>query len=431
MNTWYTIRNGLDATAPTDIYIDNEIGEFGIPARAFLNELKAIGTNPVKLHINSPGGSLIDAFAIYDFVKLKGYKVTTYIHGIAASAATIVSLAGQETFIGEHSYFFIHNPFFSQGKGGQQSDLQKMKNDILDIYAKKTGLDKMRLSDMMDQETLLNATEALDLGFVDGIAREAKVAALRHRQESLEKLTHQFGKNIVLNDKFLAANPSSKEKGGLLERIMAKVGEVDRKIKRSLLGNDPAILDFMALNTADGKTFYVLPAKANSTQPRKGDAAYADPATGSPLANGKYKLKGGKQLTIKNGIITTIINQKTMQDTQEIQQQLEALVQQLNDLLQQYFSQDAGEDGGSPDGQDPAAPPAKPGSKPGTPPPAAKNELKQRDETIRQLKQELARYKARRVENRHQAGDHDPDGANRARNKGWNYVSNYLQNSLK
>jgi hypothetical protein len=288
----------------------------------------------------------------------------------------------------------------------------------------------------MDQETLLNATEALDLGFVDGIAREAKVAALRHRQESLEKLTNQIGKNILLNDSVLSSDISSKSGYNLLERILAKVAEVDGKIKRGLLGRDPAVLDFIHLSTSNGGSMYVLPKNAKNTQPSRGDAAYADPAVGSPMVNGKYQLVGGKQMTIKNGIITNIINPKNMQDTQAIQQQLEALVQQLNDLLQQYFSQDAGEDGGndpSQGGQAPSTPPAKPGSKPGTPPPppAAKNSLKQKDETIQQLRQELARYKARRVENRQQAGDHDPDGAEQARRKGWNYVSNYLQNNLR
>ena len=368
MNTWYTIRNGINNTGITEIYIDNEIGDFGIPARTFLNELKAAGNNPVNLHINSPGGSLIDAFAIYDFIKLKGYKVHAYIHGIAASAATIVSSAAQQTYIGEHSYFFIHNPFFSQAKGGAESDLAKMKNDILDIYMRKTGLDRQTLSDMMDKETLLNATEALDLGFVDGIAKEAKVAALQRRQQSLEKLTTATGKNIVLHNDRLDPALSNTAINKLINTIWVKMSEIDRRIKYKLRTASP--ID--SLNKPDS--------------------------------------------------ISSIKNNNPMPNTQDLQTQLEGLVQQLNDLLQQYFTQD----GAQPAGTDPNAPAAKPGDAP-----AAKNTLQQKDETIQSLKQELARYKARKVDNKTNPGDQDPDGADAAQRKGWNYVSNYLQNNFR
>lgn len=187
IKSWYNIKSSLPETGAVEVYIDNEIGEFGITARQFLNELKPHAGKPVRLHINSPGGSLIDAFAIYDFVKLQGYHLSAYISGIAASAATVVAAAAKESFIGEHSYFFIHNPYYAGGKNGLQSDLDKMKNDLLDIYHRKTGLDKKRISSMMDAETLLSAEEALELGFVDGIVREMQVAALL-LDESLKRI---------------------------------------------------------------------------------------------------------------------------------------------------------------------------------------------------------------------------------------------------
>lgn len=230
--SWYNIKSSLPETGPIEVYIDNEIGEFGISARQFLNELKPHAGKPVRLHINSPGGSLIDAFAIYDFVKLQGYHLSAYISGIAASAATVVAAAAKESFIGEHSYFFIHNPYYAGGKSGGQTDLDKMKNDLLDIYHRKTGLDKKRISAMMDAETLLNAEEALEMGFVDGIMRELQVAALL-LDESLKRIPDAAVANRLAFRLGLGqVQPQASTK--LIDRAMDAIGILDQHIKQRL-----------------------------------------------------------------------------------------------------------------------------------------------------------------------------------------------------
>ncbi len=230
--SWYNIKSSLPETGPVEVYIDNEIGEFGISARQFLNELKPHAGKPVRLHINSPGGSLIDAFAIYDFVKLQGYHLSAYISGIAASAATVVAAAAKESFIGEHSYFFIHNPYYAGGKSGVQTDLDKMKNDLLDIYHRKTGLDKKRISAMMDAETLLNAEEALEMGFVDGIVRELQVAALL-LDESLKRIPDAAVANRLAFRLGLGqVQPQASTK--LIDRAVDAIGILDQHIKQRL-----------------------------------------------------------------------------------------------------------------------------------------------------------------------------------------------------
>jgi ATP-dependent protease ClpP protease subunit len=230
--SWYNIKSSLPETGPIEVYIDNEIGEFGISARQFLNELKPYAGKPVRLHINSPGGSLIDAFAIYDFVKLQGYHLSAYISGIAASAATVVAAAAKESFIGEHSYFFIHNPYYAGGKSGVQTDLDKMKNDLLDIYHRKTGLDKKRISAMMDAETLLNAEEALEMGFVDGIVRELQVAALL-LDESLKRIPDAAVANRLAFRLGLGqVQPQASTK--LIDRAVNAIGVLDQRIKQRL-----------------------------------------------------------------------------------------------------------------------------------------------------------------------------------------------------
>lgn len=168
--SWYKITQRNEAIL--DVSITDEIGSKGISARQFLNEIRPHAKRHIIFHINSPGGILIDAFAIYDFVKLQGYHASAYIHGIASSAASVVATCAKECLIGEHSYLFIHNPYFAGGKNGSKADLDRLRNDLLDIYHRKTGLDKKRISDMMDAETLLSANESLEFGFVDGIVRE-------------------------------------------------------------------------------------------------------------------------------------------------------------------------------------------------------------------------------------------------------------------
>lgn len=220
MNNWYQIKNNKQANGLVEIYIDNEIGEFGIPARQFLNELKACAGSPVDIHINSPGGSLIDAFAIYDMVKLQGYKMTAYISGIAASAATVVSMAAEKTFMGEHSYYFIHDPYYSSGEG-PDADLSKMKADIIHIYAAKTGLPADQLSEMMSEETLLSAQEALEMGFVDGIVTEKKVAA-------------QLDKHLNKLPKHIADQLATQVDTGILNAFVGKLAELDHWAKNAI-----------------------------------------------------------------------------------------------------------------------------------------------------------------------------------------------------
>jgi ATP-dependent protease ClpP protease subunit len=415
MNTWYTIRN-LKETGVTDIYIDNEIGEFGIPARTFLNELRANAGDNIKLHINSPGGSLIDAFAIYDFIKLKGYKLTAYISGIAASAATVVSSAANEVFIGEHSYFFIHNPYYSHA-AGPEADLKKMKDDLLDIYHKKTGIDKNQLSAMMDKETLLNAAEALEMGFVDGIAREAKVAALKRREDGLRQLKKLVNRNISsLEISNLDLYGYRNTSGGVINKIITKVGEIDTWIKNSLTGNDAFKLDWIELLTQDKKSLYFLPADPEREEPKEGDIISSVPYKNTLLPDGKYLVEDGTGIQVKQGIINSFIKpiNNNMEDTKDLQSKLDELIQQLTTLLQELSAADPSQEGSSP---------GKTAGK--------EKELQKKDETIQGLRQELARVKARRVENRPKAGDRDPDSAEAASQKGWNYVSGYLQNHFR
>ena len=167
-----------EAGAERDLYLDGAIAqdswfEDDVTPAAFQAELKQ-HTGDVTVWINSPGGDVFAAAQIYTMLRNHAGKVTVKIHGIAASAASVVAMAGDTTLISPVGMLMIHNP--STMAAGEKKDmeqaiavLEEVKESILNAYVAKTGLSRNRLAKMMDAETWLNANEAKRLGFVDGI----------------------------------------------------------------------------------------------------------------------------------------------------------------------------------------------------------------------------------------------------------------------
>ena len=94
-----------------EIVIYDEIGAFGIPAKAFLDELKALGPVPeLTVRINSPGGSVFDGVAIYNALKRHSAAITVWIDGIAASIASMIAMAGDEIVMPENAMLMLHDP---------------------------------------------------------------------------------------------------------------------------------------------------------------------------------------------------------------------------------------------------------------------------------------------------------------------------------
>ena len=177
---WYNIQNKASETA--DVYIFDEIGTYGVTAQEFINDIKGLKDMPINLRINSLGGDVFDGMAMYNVIKRREAKTTVYIEGIAASIATIIALGADEVVMAENSLFMIHNAW--GGTMGEAKDmrktadtLDKISSELTDIYRKKTGLSYEALTEMMDEETWLNAEEAYELGFVDVISDSIKVAA--------------------------------------------------------------------------------------------------------------------------------------------------------------------------------------------------------------------------------------------------------------
>lgn len=144
----------------------------------FKNELFS-GEGPITVWINSPGGDCIAASQIYTM--LMDYKgdVTVKIDGVAASAASVVAMAGTKVLIAPTALMMIHNP--ATAAFGDHVDMEKaidmlseVKESIINAYELKTGLSRRQLSHMMDDTTWMNAQKAVELGFADGILTDEK-----------------------------------------------------------------------------------------------------------------------------------------------------------------------------------------------------------------------------------------------------------------
>ena len=124
--------------------------------------------------INSPGGDCIAAAQIYNMLTAYDGKVTVKIDGIAASAASVIAMAGDEVLMSPVSMMMIHNPatiaFGDHSEMKKAMDmLSEVKESIINAYVLKTGQSRAKLSHLMDAETWMDANKAVELGFADDV----------------------------------------------------------------------------------------------------------------------------------------------------------------------------------------------------------------------------------------------------------------------
>ena len=132
------------------------------------------GSGPITLHVNSPGGDCIAASQIYTMLMEYPHDVTVQIDGMAASAASVIAMAGTKVTMSPTSMMMIHNPFTAAMGDSEEMRkaiqlLDEVKESIINAYQIKTGLSRAKLSHLMDSETWMNAKKAKELGFCDEI----------------------------------------------------------------------------------------------------------------------------------------------------------------------------------------------------------------------------------------------------------------------
>ena len=166
----------LYGTIAEESWFDDDI----TPAQ-FKEELFA-GSGPVTVWINSPGGDCIAASQIYTLLMDYPGNVIIKIDGIAASAASVIAMAGTSVLMAPTSLMMIHNPMTAAFGSKDEMEkaiemLEEVKESIINAYELRTGLSRARISHLMDSETWMNANRAIELGFADGMLTDEKITA--------------------------------------------------------------------------------------------------------------------------------------------------------------------------------------------------------------------------------------------------------------
>ncbi|EKZ4777385.1 head maturation protease, ClpP-related [Listeria monocytogenes] len=149
-----------------------------VTPQMFRNELFS-EKGPITLWINSPGGDCIAASQIYTMLMDYPDEVTVKIDGIAASAASVIAMAGTKVLMAPTALMMIHNP--ATITMGDHEDMKRaiemldeVKESIINAYEIKTGVSRIKLSHLMDAETWMNANKAIELGFADDVLKDEK-----------------------------------------------------------------------------------------------------------------------------------------------------------------------------------------------------------------------------------------------------------------
>ena len=170
----------LNGTIAEESWFDDDI-----TPQLFREELNA-GSGDITVWINSPGGDCVAAAQIYNMLMDYRGSVTVKIDGIAASAASVIAMAGTRVLVSPVSMLMIHNPAtMAMGDAAEMQKaiamLDEVKESIINAYEIKTGMSRAKLSHLMDAETWMDAHTAVDLGFADEImARPADAGAENH-----------------------------------------------------------------------------------------------------------------------------------------------------------------------------------------------------------------------------------------------------------
>ena len=195
---WNFVKN--EETAETELLFNGPISDetwYGdeVTPALFRDELSKVSGNLI-VWLNSPGGDVFAASQIYTMLRNHKGKVTVKIDALAASAASVVAMAGDETYISPCAMMMIHDP--ATVAMGNKSDMEKaitlleeVKESIINAYEQKCHLSRAKIAKMMTDETWLNAKKALQLGFVDGILFAKEKMPQAEPEEEEEESTEE------------------------------------------------------------------------------------------------------------------------------------------------------------------------------------------------------------------------------------------------
>lgn len=170
------------ADQPSVLSIYDEIGFWGVQAKDFISDLAKVSTKVLNVEISSPGGDVFAALAIYNALKGSGKEIVVKVMGVAASAASLVAMAGDKIIMPKNTFMMIHNPWsFAVGNADELRDtaatLDKIGAALLAIYAARTGMSEDEIKPLLAKDTWMTADEALASGFATEVVADVTAKA--------------------------------------------------------------------------------------------------------------------------------------------------------------------------------------------------------------------------------------------------------------
>ena len=171
------------AEAPAVLSIYDEIGFWGVQAKDFISELSGITAKVVNVEINSPGGDAFAGLAIYNALKSSGKEIVVKVMGVAASAASLIAMAGDKIIMPKNTFMMVHNPWsFAMGNADELRDtadtLDKIGASLQATYVSRTGQSEDKIKELLSKDTWLTADESLELGFATEVVDDIKAMAV-------------------------------------------------------------------------------------------------------------------------------------------------------------------------------------------------------------------------------------------------------------
>lgn len=193
-NKMVTNQETMEQTPERTLFLNGTIAEESwfdddVTPQLFRDELNA-GNGDITVWINSPGGDCIAAAQIYNMLMEYKGNVTVKIDGIAASAASVIAMAGTKVCVSPVSMMMIHNPMtVAMGNTDEMQKaiamLDEVKESIMNAYEIKTGLSRAKISHLMDAETWMDANSAVEMGFADEVLQRSVTDEIEIPQVSM------------------------------------------------------------------------------------------------------------------------------------------------------------------------------------------------------------------------------------------------------
>ena len=211
----------LSGVIAEESWFDDEV-----TPKIFRDELMS-GEGDITVWINSPGGDCIAAAQIYNMLLEYKGNVTIKIDGIAASAASVVAMAGNKVIMSPVSMLMIHNPMTMAA--GDTTEMKKaismlteVKESIINAYELKTGMSRDKIAKLMDAETWMDANKAVELGFADEILS---------RESSLKPSAMMYSENVVSRKLWnkISAKYRPKEQGRTVAALLRSL-DLEKKL---------------------------------------------------------------------------------------------------------------------------------------------------------------------------------------------------------